>query len=199
VEGVPSPRRHGGYVRFTLVGMRTCPHDSQKACYRPAVLPKLGVDESLWRMPHGLHGHRCFATSILEQVLEDQLRALGPHHPIALATRDRLAGGRFAVGDFAGAAQAYEDLIADQVRALGADHPETLTNKANLALILAVVSDDPIDALERLLADRSRVGEPDDPRAVDVSGILSAARHNRSRSTCNTRKCPRPGARRQRG
>jgi hypothetical protein len=135
----------------------------------------LATSESLayWREKAG---DRAGAAEAFEQVLEDQLRVLGPHHPHVLATRGRLAAGRFSVGDFVGAAQAYEDLVADQVRVLGADHPETLTNKVNLALILAIVSDDPIEALDRLLADRIRVGGPDDPRTADVRWVLSAAR-----------------------
>ncbi|MGW0764783.1 tetratricopeptide repeat protein, partial [Streptomyces sp. NPDC002676] len=60
-----------------------------------------------WR---GMAGDAAGAAAAYEQLLADQLWALGEDHPHTLAARSNLAYWRGMAGDAAGAAAAYEQL-----------------------------------------------------------------------------------------
>ncbi|HEX5402327.1 MAG TPA: FxSxx-COOH system tetratricopeptide repeat protein [Pseudonocardiaceae bacterium] len=95
-------------------------------------------------------------------------RILGPDDPATLTTRSHLAYWRGEVGDFAGAAQAFEQLLPDYLRVLGPDHPDTLTTRGNLVYWRGKAGDlaDTVQAFEQLLADRLRVLGPDHPTTL---------------------------------
>ncbi|MFJ5695081.1 tetratricopeptide repeat protein [Arthrobacter sp. NPDC093125] len=73
------------------------------------------------------------ALTQFRELLDDQLRVLGPDHPDTLGTRSNLASWTGQAGDVAGALTQYRDLLDDQLRVLGADHPDTLGARSNLA------------------------------------------------------------------
>lgn len=72
------------------------------------------------------------AVEASEQLLAEQVRALGEDHPHVLTTRHNLANLRGEAGDAPGAAQALEQLVADMLRVHGPDHPYTGSAQRNL-------------------------------------------------------------------
>jgi hypothetical protein len=81
----------------------------------------------------GEAGHPDQAASQYQDLLDDCLRVLGPHHPETLITRSNLAQWLGAAGQPAQAASQYRDLLADYLRMLGADDPRTLATRDQLA------------------------------------------------------------------
>jgi hypothetical protein len=73
----------------------------------------------------------------LLELLDAQLRVLGPRHPDRLGTGHQLARLLARQGEFERAEQLLRDLLAAHARALGPDHPGTLTVWHDLGLVLA--------------------------------------------------------------
>jgi len=123
----------------------------------------------------GTIGSPTGAAIAFEQLLEDQLRVLGPDHPDTLATRGNLARWHGEAGDPAGAAQAAEQLLVDLLRVLGPDHPDTLGTRSNLAHMRGDAGDPAgaATALEQLLEDQLRVLGPDHPDTLATRGNLA--------------------------
>ncbi|RSS82239.1 tetratricopeptide repeat protein [Streptomyces sp. WAC06614] len=78
-------------------------------------------------------GDPAAAVRLLEPLLADRLRVMGPEHPHTLGTRIDLARRRTAAGDGARAATELTALIADQREYLGPDHPSLAVSRAALA------------------------------------------------------------------
>ena len=82
-------------------------------------------------------GDPAAAVAVLEDLLADQLRVLGPDHPDTLATRNYVALWRAEAGDLAAAITALEGLLPDQLQLLGPDHRDTLATRHEIARMLA--------------------------------------------------------------
>jgi len=91
-------------------------------------------------------------------------RALCPHPPDTLASRNNLAGTYRASGRLDKAIALYEQTLEDSIRFLGPDHPSTLTSRFNLAGTYRASGrlDKAITLYEQVFSGRSRVLGPDD-------------------------------------
>ncbi|PBA68874.1 hypothetical protein CKJ76_25995 [Mycobacterium avium] len=82
--------------------------------------------EQAFALDHSADGVRA-RIAVLEELVADQLSALGPHDPITMETRMYLAGSRNDTAEL-------ETVLADQVRILGPRHEDVvLTLDPNLA------------------------------------------------------------------
>jgi Tetratricopeptide repeat len=99
----------------------------------------------------------------LRDLLEAQLRVLGPRHPDRLGTGRQLARLLARQGEYEQAEQLLRDLLAAHARSLGPDHPDTLTTWHDLGLVLAQRGQHPQAAREfaGLLAARARLLGPE--------------------------------------
>ncbi|MEV7173974.1 tetratricopeptide repeat protein [Streptomyces sp. NPDC093224] len=88
----------------------------------------------------GRGGDPAAAVALLEPLLADRLRVMGPEHPHTLSTRTDLARWRTAAGDGARAAAELTDLVADQLEFLGPAHPALAVTRAALAAARAGTS-----------------------------------------------------------
>ena len=77
------------------------------------------------------------AISLLEELVVDRRRVLGPDHPDTLATRSNLAGCTGEAGRPEDAVAQFEELLNDLLRVLGPGHPGTLATRDSLAGYLA--------------------------------------------------------------
>jgi hypothetical protein len=59
--------------------------------------------------------------------------ALGPEHPVTLATRANFAYWTGVAGNAAAARDQFAVLVPIRERVLGPEHPDTLTSRGNLA------------------------------------------------------------------
>lgn len=73
------------------------------------------------------------AAAAFAELMEDEMRVLGPDRPDTLTTRNNLAHWQGEAGDPAHAATAYAELLEDRIRVLGPNHPHTLAIRDNLA------------------------------------------------------------------
>jgi tetratricopeptide (TPR) repeat protein len=73
------------------------------------------------------------AIAILQPLLAERERILGPEHPDTMTTRNNLAYAYQNAGRVPEAIAIYEPLLADRERILGAEHPTTLITRDNLA------------------------------------------------------------------
>ena len=81
----------------------------------------------------GVNGNPAEALRLFLELLPNQVRILGPDHPLILKTRNNIAGWTGVNGDPAEALPLFRELQPDQVRILGSDHPDTLTTRQNVA------------------------------------------------------------------
>jgi tetratricopeptide repeat protein len=72
--------------------------------------------------------------AILEPLIEDFERLLGPEHPNTLSSRGNLANACVIAGLTSAAIAIFEPLLADFERLLGPDHRDTLITRDNLAI-----------------------------------------------------------------
>ena len=70
---------------------------------------------------------------MLEALLADQTRILGPDDPNTLGTRHNLAATHRDAGNISTAIDMYEALLADLVRLFGPGHTDTLAVQGRLA------------------------------------------------------------------
>ncbi|MFE4276562.1 tetratricopeptide repeat protein [Streptomyces goshikiensis] len=73
------------------------------------------------------------AAALLEGVLTDRLRVLGPEHPHTLATRLDVARWLTDAGEYGRATAELYALLPEQIEALGADHPSVAATRAALS------------------------------------------------------------------
>ncbi|MGW6881069.1 tetratricopeptide repeat protein, partial [Streptomyces goshikiensis] len=78
-------------------------------------------------------GHPRRAAALLEGVLTDRLRVLGPEHPHTLATRLDVARWLTDAGEYGRATAELYALLPEQIEALGADHPSVAATRAALS------------------------------------------------------------------
>ncbi|GAA1794077.1 serine/threonine-protein kinase [Actinomadura chokoriensis] len=82
---------------------------------------------------HGMAGRYSVAVGILQSLLPDRQRVLGPEHPDTLTTRHNLAHWTGHAGDPAAARDQFADLLPVRERVLGPEHADTLNTRQSLA------------------------------------------------------------------
>jgi hypothetical protein len=80
------------------------------------------------------YGGRARAIHLVEQILADSERILGPRPPQSAGLRNNLSGVYQSARDLAGPFPLFEQTLADSERVAGADHPNALTFRHNLAI-----------------------------------------------------------------
>jgi Tetratricopeptide repeat len=110
-------------------------------------------------------GDPAAAIAVLEDLLADQERVLGPDHHDTLATRYYIGSWRAEAEDPAAAITALEDLLPDQERVLGHEHPDTLATRNDIAGMRAARGDhaEAEAGYRDVLAARLRTLGPDHP------------------------------------
>ncbi|MFD9475156.1 tetratricopeptide repeat protein, partial [Streptomyces goshikiensis] len=76
------------------------------------------------------------AAALLEGVLTDRLRVLGPEHPHTLSTRLDVARWLTDAGEYGRATAELSALLPEQIDALGADHASVAATRAALSRAL---------------------------------------------------------------
>jgi PST family polysaccharide transporter len=117
------------------------------------------------------------AVALLERIVADRQRALGPDHPHTLASRANLAYAYGQAGWMAKAIPLYEQTYDDWSRLLGSDHPRTLRSSNYLASAYRGAGRlaEAIPLYERTLAERERLLGPDHPSTLRSSNYLASA------------------------
>lgn len=85
-------------------------------------------------------GHPDEASTMLNELLEHQLRTVGPDHANTLRVRDRLANALWDAGETEAALDNHAELLASRVRTLGPDHPDTVRARDTLARLTGTES-----------------------------------------------------------
>ena len=80
-----------------------------------------------------LAGDAAEALRQFRQLLPDQERALGPHHPDTLSTRNNIAYWTGETGDAAEALRLYRLLLPEWEQVLGPHHPDTRITRGEVA------------------------------------------------------------------
>lgn len=115
------------------------------------------------------------ASNLLQKVLDEQTRILGPDHPDTLRTRQSYAHSLGGAGDPMEAAQLLRQLLAYQSGLLGSDHEDVLRTRQFLAVNLgeAGYREEAIGMLRVLLADRGRVLGAENPHTLRTRHVLA--------------------------
>jgi tetratricopeptide (TPR) repeat protein len=115
------------------------------------------------------------ARSLYEQVIANQIDALGSNHANTLATQISLAHVIQMTGDFEGALRMYREVLEKQKQILGPDHANCLRTRAYIASLIAERGDamQARDEFASILADRLRVLGPDHPDTLRTRGNLA--------------------------
>jgi tetratricopeptide (TPR) repeat protein len=115
------------------------------------------------------------AIAAFEQLLDDQLRLMGPDTPDTLTTRNDLAHWLGESGRVDDAITMLEQLRDDQLRVMGPDAPDTLITRNNFAYFqgLAGRNGEAIFAFEQLLEDQLRLMGPDATATLTTRGNLA--------------------------
>ena len=137
------------------------------------------------------------AIALLEKLLADSERILGPEHPDTLQTRSALGLAYRDAGRVAEAIALLEKLVADSERILGPEHPDTLQPRSALGLAYRDAGRvaEAIALFEQVLADRERFS----PRAPGHTGCTREPRDllSRGRPGRGSERPAREAARRQ--
>jgi tetratricopeptide (TPR) repeat protein len=143
------------------------------------VLPSTSVSRLFLRghLAHwtGEAGDPAAALTKYRELLDAQMRVLGPDHPNTLTTRSNLAAWTGEAGDPAGALNQFRELLDAQLRVQGPDHPSTLTTRNNLAAWTGYAGD-PASALNQfreLLDAQLRVFGPEHPSTLTTRSNLA--------------------------
>jgi tetratricopeptide (TPR) repeat protein len=104
-------------------------------------------------------------------------RVLGPAHPDALVTGQRLADASRTAGRTAEGVSWFQWVLADQARALGPDHPGTVMAKRDLghALVATKQFGDALTILEDAASDYGRIHGDDHPDTLGTRDELAGA------------------------
>ncbi|GAA2247812.1 hypothetical protein GCM10010104_50310 [Streptomyces indiaensis] len=114
---------------------------------------------------------------IRRQLLDAEIRHLGPEHPDTLVSRNNLALTLRRLGRHQEAAAEHRRALTDRRRVLGPDHPHTLNSRNNLALALIDLGQYPeaADLLRRTLTYYEDVLGPDHPDTLTGRNNLALA------------------------
>ena len=125
------------------------------------------------------------ARLLYADILEEQIKTLGPAHPSVIETRNRLAYLLMRSGRPAEALEAYKELLNHQVNTLGPDHPTTLAIRSNMAISQAQSGDveSAVRAYRDILNDEERILGPDHPTTLATRFNLAIA--EASKVTCS--------------
>jgi hypothetical protein len=78
---------------------------------------------------------------LLQALLSDRERLLGPDHPNTLATRNNIAYLTGQCGDAREALRLFQALLPDRERVLGPDHSDTLRTRGDVAYLTGQCGD----------------------------------------------------------
>ena len=117
------------------------------------------------------------AIPLLQQVVADRDRLLGPDDRATLTARGNLANAYQFAGRLDEAIPLYERNLADAERLRGPDDPDNLTIRNNLAnaYLEAGRLDDAVQRLEQAAADAERLRGPDHPNTLIARNNLANA------------------------
>ena len=112
---------------------------------------------------------------MLQELLPELVRVLGPDHPQILEARGNIAYWTGQHGDSAEALRMLQELLPELVRVLGPDHPDTLTARGNIAFWTAQRgnSAEALRMLQELLPDQVRAQGPDHPHTLGTRGNIA--------------------------
>jgi hypothetical protein len=124
----------------------------------------------------GAAGDTAGAIALFDDLLQDQIRVLGPDAPATLTIRNNLAHWTGQAGDTAGAITLGRELIQDLIRVLGPDDPATLAARSNLAYCTGRAGDTAgaVALFGDLLQDLIRVLGPDAPATLAARNNLAS-------------------------
>jgi hypothetical protein len=110
------------------------------------------------------------AIKLLQDVLADVVRVLGPEHPGTLTTRHNIAHWTGEAGRADEAIKLLQNVLADVVRVLGPEHPDTLLTRHNIAHWTGGSGrvDEAIKLLHDVLAAQERVLGSDHPDTLST-------------------------------
>jgi tetratricopeptide (TPR) repeat protein len=117
------------------------------------------------------------AISVLDRVLADCERVLGPDQDGTIGARDELAAAYLAAGRPADAITLYRRALAGRERAQGSRHPQTMTTRQGLAesYLACGMAKEAVSVCKRVVADRERALGPDHLDTVRARYSLGAA------------------------
>ncbi|MFC8257468.1 FxSxx-COOH system tetratricopeptide repeat protein [Streptomyces sp. NPDC057291] len=112
-----------------------------------------------------------------QQILDAQIRFLGPDHPETLTSRNDLAIALGGMGEFAQAAELHRQTLEDRIRVLGPDHRDTLWSRSGLSSALYGLGEyaQAADLDRELLDERIRVLGSEDPDTLASRNNLALA------------------------
>jgi tetratricopeptide (TPR) repeat protein len=115
------------------------------------------------------------ALRLSQELLPDQERVLGRHHPGTLTTRNNIAFWTGETGKATEALRLLQELLPDLERVLGRYHPDTLTTRGNIAFWTGETGKaaDALRLFQQLLPDRERVLGPDHPDTLSTRGNIA--------------------------
>ena len=115
------------------------------------------------------------ALGLVQELLPDQERVLGPDHPGTLTTRGNIASWIGHSGYAPEALRLFQELLPGLERVLGPDNPDTLRARGNIAMFTER-SGDARRALRlsrKLLPDMERALGPDNPDTLSLRGNIA--------------------------
>ncbi len=153
----------------------------------------------------GKSGNSEEAARIYEQLLVDQLAAVGHQSPALMSNCYRAAVWTAYAGRPSPALSALRDLLADEEQILGPDHANTLITRATIAQLMDETGDrdEALDLLRQVSQDQVRVLGSEHPATeatlkISPNGRGDRPRHistdldRRCRTTTDTAKNPKP-------
>ena len=183
------PSEARSVAAYTIARAQAAVHQYQAAL---ATLDQVGFPSGLDpRVPRTLEarhiqavwqhqiGRRPRAIDLIEAVLEDRLRLLGPDDPATLVSRNDLALAYLAGGRIDEAIDMFTAVLEVRLPLLGPDDPATLVSRTNLASAYLAGGriDEAIDMFTAVLEVRLRLLGPDDPATlVSLTNLADALR-----------------------
>jgi CHAT domain-containing protein/Tfp pilus assembly protein PilF len=112
------------------------------------------------------------AVPVVQRLLANREKALGPEHPDVAGWLSNLAGLYWSQSRYAEAEPLYRRSLAIREKALGAEHPDVASSLIGLARVSSALArrDEALSLQQRALAIREKALGPDDPL---VAGSLS--------------------------
>lgn len=166
-EGLPTPLNRGaGNAHRIALGINRA--------FAAKAGPELR-ERQVAAVEQGKAGDWKGAAELLQRILGEQIRILGPEHLDTLRTRQAYAHSLGGAGTPVEAAGLLRQLLSDQLRLLGPDHEDTLRTRQFLAVNLGEAGhrEEAIGMLRVLLADRGRVIGADHPHTLRTRHVLA--------------------------
>lgn len=119
------------------------------------------------------------ARTLYQQVVEDEVRILGPDHPSTLTTRSNLAGNLRKMGELESARSHYQQVLDALLQIVGPDHPRALITRNHLAGVLESLGEleSARSLYQQVLDDLHRVLGPDHPETLATGYNLAGSLH----------------------